>query len=88
MEGNKLVWHLIGKKPFALKIQDFSKTPFKGEHPHGVLTIFAETFQIFASMQTLSKSPSVEKMWTKIFTHITDLHQNSKMQEPESLYLL
>ena len=27
-------------------------------------------------------------MWTKLFTHITDLHQNSKVQEPESLYLL
>ena len=52
MEGNKLVWHLIGKKLFALKILDFSETQIKGEHPHEVLTIFTETLQIFATMQT------------------------------------
>ena len=32
MEGNKLVWHLIGKKLFALTILDFSETQIKGEH--------------------------------------------------------
>ena len=39
-------------------------------------------------MQTLSKSPSVQKIWTKPFTHITDLNQYKKMQGPESPYLL
>ena len=55
MEGNKLVWHLIGKKLFALKILDFSETQIKGEHPHGVPTILTETLQIFDTMQTPSK---------------------------------
>ena len=44
----KLVWHLTGKKLFALKILDFSETQIKGEHPRGVPTIFTETLQIFA----------------------------------------
>ena len=61
------------------KIVDFSATQFKGEHP----PIFAKTLQIFATVQTLSKSPSVEK----ICTHITDLNQYKNMQEPESPYL-
>ena len=55
MEGNELVYHLLGKKLFALKILDFSETQIKGEHPHGVPTIFTETLQIFATMQTPSK---------------------------------
>ena len=56
MEGNnKLVWHLIDKKLFALKILEFSETQIKGEHPHGEPTIFTETLQIFATMQTPSK---------------------------------
>ena len=50
MEGNILVWHLIGKKLFTLKILDFSETQIKGEHPHRVPTIFTETLQIFATM--------------------------------------
>ena len=56
MKCNKLVWHLIGKEPFALKILDFPETQFKGEHPNEAQTIFAETLQIFATVQTLSKS--------------------------------
>ena len=43
MEGYKLVWHVIGKKLFALKILDFSETQIEGEHPHGEPTIFSET---------------------------------------------
>ena len=87
MECIKLVWHLMGKKPLASKILDFSETQIKGEHPYEAQTIFAETLQIFATVQTLSKSPNVEKMWNKIFTHITDLNQYKNMQEPENQYL-
>ena len=55
MEGKKIVWLLTGKKLFALKILDFSETQIKGEHPRGVPTIFTETLQIFATIQTPSK---------------------------------
>ena len=55
MEGYKLVWHVIGKKLFVLKILDFSETQIEGEYPHGEPTIFTETLQIFATMHTPSK---------------------------------
>ena len=48
-----------------MKILDFSETQIIGEHPHGVPTIFTETLQIFATMQT----PSKEKCGPK-FLHI------------------
>ena len=60
MEGNKFVWHFIVKKPFALKILDFSLTQFKSSHPHGASIIFAETLQIFATEKTLSKNLGVD----------------------------
>ena len=55
MEGNKLVWHVIGKKLFAIKILDFSEIQIEGQHPHGVPKIFTETLQIFATIHTPSK---------------------------------
>ena len=58
MEGNKLVWHLMGANVSCFfKILAFSETQFEGEHPHGGQTISAETLQTFAVVQTLSKSP-------------------------------
>ena len=74
MEGNKLVWHVIGKKLFALKILDFSETQIEGEHPHRVPTIFTETLQILATMHT----PSKKKCGPK-FLHLLQAYQNSKM---------
>ena len=61
MEGNKLVWHVIGKKLFALKILDFSEIQIEGQHPHGVPKIFTETLQ----MHTPSKKKDGPK-----FLHI------------------
>ena len=49
-------------KPLA-----FSETQFEGEHLHEGQTISAETLEIFAVVQKLSKSPNFKKKWTKIW---------------------